>query len=151
MGARDDAQQEFDVLGKRLGLVKRSGSWYRTGHEVISVLNLQRSQYGRRYYVNLAFWLTAFGEERFPKEHKCQIRIRLDEVEPDKKAEIERLLDLEEPLPGRRDALRQIFDSALMPFLDAGGTLAGLRQLYRDGRLIRAYISSRAVGTLRAA
>jgi hypothetical protein len=72
----------FDQFGKEAGLEKKSGSWYGRSDEVISISNLQKSQYGPQYYFNQAFWLRQLGDERFPKENKSHIRARLGSLLP---------------------------------------------------------------------
>lgn len=61
-------QATFDGFMKGAGFSKRSGSWYRISDEVITVVELQKSQYGLQYYVNLALWLRPLGEVKTPKE-----------------------------------------------------------------------------------
>ncbi len=53
MSVRNSIQTTFDEFGKTAGGSKKSGSWYRRSPETIVVLNLQKSQYALRYYVNL--------------------------------------------------------------------------------------------------
>jgi len=69
---RNEVQVEFDAFGKAAEMTKHSGSWYRTGDDVITVLNLQKSQYSLRYYVNVGWWLRALGDAKFPKENELQ-------------------------------------------------------------------------------
>lgn len=59
MSVRNIIQTTFDEFGKASGGSKKSGSWYRRSPETIFVLNLQKSQYAVRYYVNVALWLLA--------------------------------------------------------------------------------------------
>jgi hypothetical protein len=77
----------FDKFAAGAGFVKKSGSWYRASDEVITVLNLQKSQYGLSCYVNIAFCLRALGAETFPQEQKCHIRFRLEILLPDREEE----------------------------------------------------------------
>lgn len=52
---------------KGAGFSKHSGSWYRDTDDVITVAELQKSQYGLQYYVNIALWLRPLGEAKTPK------------------------------------------------------------------------------------
>ena len=61
MSTRNIIQTTFDEFGKALDGSKKSGSWYITGPDAIAVLNLQKSQYGPRYYLNVGLW---FGPSR---------------------------------------------------------------------------------------
>ena len=132
-------------------MLKHSGSWYRESEDVISVLNLQKSQYSLSYYVNVGFWIKALGEERFPKEHKCHVRVRLGDLVPDRTEEVTALLDLVHEFPGRIERLHDLLEGQTKLFLDRASSLDGLRLLRREGRLTEAFILSPAVALLRAA
>nr|WP_014235126.1 DUF4304 domain-containing protein [Arthrobacter rhombi]AER68059.1 hypothetical protein [Arthrobacter rhombi] len=121
-------QTAFDDFMKSLGFSKKSGSWYRTSDDVVSVVELQRSQYGPWYYVNLAAWLRALGEEKAPKEHKCHMRTRLDNLVGAGEARLTSLLDLEVAMPDaeRRSMLTEFLREHLRPALDAMSSLEAL-------------------------
>lgn len=51
---RNVVQRAFDAFGKSRFEAKRSGTWTRRIGEVEQSLNLQKSQYSLRYYVNVA-------------------------------------------------------------------------------------------------
>lgn len=135
MSERDAVQQAFDRFGKEAGFEKKSGSWYWRGDEVIAVSNLQKSQYGPQYYLNQGYWLTQFGHERFPKEHKCHIRVRLGSLLPNESSRIEELLDLDREMPDeqRIEALVALLRGRLLPLIERGSSVAGLRALLDEG------------------
>jgi hypothetical protein len=39
------------------GYTNRSGTWYRVGGQVHTLVTLQRSQYATTYYVNVGWWI----------------------------------------------------------------------------------------------
>src|SRR5262245_50495126 len=73
-------KKPFEESLKNAGFTKKSGSWYHDKSDAILVANLQKSNYGDQYYVNLAIWLKALGDAQYPKEHKCHIGLRLDSL-----------------------------------------------------------------------
>jgi len=75
--SRNVIQTTFDGFMKGAGFSKHSGSWYRDTDDVITVAELQKSQYGLQYYVNIALWLRPLGEAKTPKEQACHVRSRL--------------------------------------------------------------------------
>jgi hypothetical protein len=81
------------------GYSKRSGSWYRTQVETVAVMNLQRSNYSPRYYINVALWLSSLGSEPYPKEHACHVRTRLERLLDDAE-QLEAALDLDQTMEG---------------------------------------------------
>ncbi|MGH2571996.1 MAG: DUF4304 domain-containing protein [Actinomycetota bacterium] len=55
MSEPNAVQQAFHLFGREAGFEKRSGSWYRHGEAVIAISNLQKSQYGPKFYFNQGF------------------------------------------------------------------------------------------------
>jgi hypothetical protein len=96
MSRRNAIQTAFDDYGKYLGAKKQSGSWYVGTAEVISVCNLQKSQYGPSYYFNQGFYLRTLNHLlEFPRVHQCHIQGRFEDFVPARTQEIRRLLDFE--------------------------------------------------------
>jgi hypothetical protein len=135
MSERNAAQLAFDRFGREAGLEKKSGSWYRRSVEVIAVSNLQKSHYGPQYYFNQGFSLVQVSDARFPKEEKCHIRARLGSLLRDASSRIDQLLDLEHEMPDeqRIEELVALLNERLLPFIERGNSVAGLRVLLDEG------------------
>jgi hypothetical protein len=146
MSDRNAVQVAFDTFGHASGFTKRSGSWYRSSDEVIMVVNLQKSQYSTKYYVNVAFWLRALGDDQFPKEQRCHVRLRLERAAPEQQAELEQLLDLEREVlaEARRDRLLAVLHDSLDPVLREAVSVAGLRRLIDAGLFAAAAVTAPA-------
>jgi hypothetical protein len=131
MTDRNVIVEAVDGFFKSKGLVKHSGSWYRRTVETISVFNLQKSQYGRRYYLNFGIWILSVEDTDFPKPHKCHLVGRIDRLIEDEfeSKGFDALLDLEQPVADgeRRSELIRILDEQLIPFLDYSGAVEELR------------------------
>jgi len=135
MSERDVIQRIFDEFGKIAGCSKKSGSWYMRGPETIVVLNIQKSQYGHQYFVNLAIWLRALGDADAPKENNCHIRTRLTRLVPtDLEERLTALLDLDRDLDEvtREEELLRLLCGHLLPLLKASLSLESLPS--GDGR-----------------
>jgi hypothetical protein len=145
---KDDVQLEFDRFGSMAGMTKRSQSWYRATDEVISVLNLQKSRWSLKYYVNIGWWLRVLGDAAFPKEYETHVKIRLDDLLPDRRAEVTALLDLGRPFDNRRGRLSELLRSGVWPILESAGSIEGLRALGREGRLKAAAVRGPAIPVL---
>ncbi len=139
MAPRNVIQRAFDQFGKAAGMTKRSGSWHLASDEVISVTNLQKSQYGPSYYVNQGWWLVE-AEEGEPRSETCHVVTRIENLLPTREGEINRLLDLDVPIPDpqREERLRWLLAEELLPVLREAATVAGLRALRLEGRLTNA-------------
>src|SRR4051794_24856767 len=105
MSMRNAVQQAFDRVGRVAGWEKKSGAWYRHRDEVVAVVDLQKSQYGPQYYVNVGFWLRELGDERYPKTWKSHVQVRLGSLLSGELCErAERLLDLDQDIPNDQRA-----------------------------------------------
>jgi hypothetical protein len=116
-------------FGREAGFTRHSGAWYLRQSETIAVVDLQKSQYGLQYYVNVALWLLPLGEAQYPKEQHCHVRTRLDALLPEQEDRLKDLLDLESPMDEstRVVELRDLLVSQLLPALLACSSVKGLK------------------------
>lgn len=71
-----------------------------------------------------------------PKEHKCPIRIRLTSAFPERREQIEEVLDLERTNlddARREDAVARLTNELILPFVDHMKNAATLRQAICEG------------------
>ena len=83
-----------DLELRRLGFSRKT-AWYRDMGKVVHVVGLQKSQWGRNYYLNLAIWLKSFGQKQFPRPSECPLQCRIDGIAGTPK-ELSAALDEEE-------------------------------------------------------
>jgi hypothetical protein len=158
MTMRNAIQLTFDEFGKAHGGHKKAGSWYLTGSDSVIVLNLQKSNYSPRYYINFGLWFLGVGPSNDPPPTHCHLQTRVESlVADDDRPRFQALLDLEEIRPDhvRHDELLSALEDWLLPFIKAGSSLsnletpAGQRLLTRsllngDGQLFLAKIIERS-------
>jgi len=78
---------------KKEGYKKKSNSFYKTYNDVIFVINLQKSQWGERFYINIGLWYKKIeAEMEFPKEYQCHLRFRIEDFQKIKHS-INKILD----------------------------------------------------------
>jgi hypothetical protein len=71
-----DLEQAIARILKPLGYAKRGATWHRDRDALVSVLNLQKSQWGEDWYLNLGVYLKRLGDEARPSEARCHVRCR---------------------------------------------------------------------------
>jgi hypothetical protein len=127
------------------GFSRKGDSWYRQNAEILEIVNLQKSQYGNQHYLNYALWLKALGEPAFPKEEKCHIRMRVDDLSSSRE-QLVRLLDLETDVPEleRKAALIILLNSEFLIFAANCRSLADVRALYHAGKFNKAMVLAAA-------
>lgn len=67
---------------KRRGFSKTGPTWHRKFGDAIHVVNLQKSQWGDQFYVNIGIYLMALGKELKPTEYRCHVRCHLENLLP---------------------------------------------------------------------
>ena len=128
------------------GFRKKASSWYRQAEEVLQVVNLQKSNYGLQFYLNLCCVPAGMDVEGMPtpKQHKCPIRIRLTAAFPEQRDEIEEILDLERTSitdSMREQQIAQLTREKILPFLDHMKNTISLRQAIEQGMFNRGAVN----------
>jgi hypothetical protein len=150
---RNIIKEAFGTAMEKAGFQKKSDCWYLRTQDAVLVANLQKSDYGDQYYVNLAVWLKALGDSTFPKEHHCHIRLRAVALDRDRQEYWEREVfnlenkDIQDPV--RSELVQSFLVTRAIPFLLSCGSLAGLKRLQREGRFRGAFVgveAQRALG-----
>src|SRR5262245_38923985 len=90
-------QQALAPALKQRGFKKSGATWRKWSAEAIGVLNLQGSQWGPSFYINLGVYFRALGDRDQPTECHCHIRTRLGALVPDWRR-LDALLDFEQPV-----------------------------------------------------
>jgi len=127
---------------KAQGFKKKRRNWYRQAKDVLQVVNLQKSDWGPQFWLNLALVPEGMTVEGMPQppHYKCPIRIRLGSAYPDKRAVIDTLLDLEDvglSDEQRTEGIEKMFHEMVLPFMDRLQTIDDLKRAIDDGTLRR--------------
>ena len=137
MAPADGATVGFRAWGKANGFIRKGTTLRRDQAETIAVVNLQGSQWGGRYYVNVALWLKTLGgdSDSLPYEHQCHLRTRLGYLVPDERELLE-LLDMANGIDAgeRATRLQRLLDEYLTPMLQETDTIALLREHHYASR-----------------
>lgn len=138
MRHRNAIHETVDSYCTSREMVKKSGSWFSRSESVTTVVNLQKSQHGPSYYINVGFWFQEIDEQQFPPPNKCHIVSRLSSWLPiSEERELVDLLNLETPIHDdpRAEALTGLLDRHLSPVLAEARTADWF--LSPDGEAIR--------------
>lgn len=137
----------IDAVLVPAGFQKRRDTWYKLNDDTVCVVNLQKSQWGGRYYVNLGVYLRSLGKATFPCEFECHLRTRLSGLSGNERSKIDAALDLERvEMPGgeRERILRHAVADIAVPFLAERSLLPMLRILNSENRLGSGFIDKAA-------
>jgi hypothetical protein len=106
LNRKELVKQIEHVLAPR-GYLKRGPAWYRHFPETILVLDLQKSDYGGQFYINLGVTLPELCESEYPAENHCDVRMRLGGAFSDRPY-VAKVFDLENATFGNNDREKAI-------------------------------------------
>ncbi|MEW6684564.1 MAG: DUF4304 domain-containing protein [Nitrospirota bacterium] len=122
-------QQALAPALKQRGFKKSGATWRKGNADAIGVLNLQGSQWGPSFYINLGVYFRALGDNDHPTEYHCHVRTRLSELVPDR-LRLNALVDFENPMDDgvRAREIETLIANHGLPWLDSVSTVAGARE-----------------------
>lgn len=147
---KTDFKKTFGDTLKVAGFEKKGATWFKTGGDSTVLLNIQKSDFDEKYYVNFGLWLKALGDIAFPPENKCHIQARLTSLFPERADIIERACKLNS---GASDAIQIInfLTEEVVPFCEDCLRLDNLRAMISNGKFKKALIMKPAKDLLIAA
>ena len=126
----------FDQIAMTLGYAQKARTWYKRSEETIRVLELQKSQYDMKHYINMGVFVRSLEPEKaFPKENECHVRGRAQSLNHTGREASTLALDASSPLSPEE---RRRTMSELLHIADASltrlATLDGIRDEALSGR-----------------
>ena len=107
---------------------KKRSTWYKKTDEVVLVLNLQRSAWGKSFYINLAALIRGISDIKDPPEYQCHIQKRLT------LPGLEQALTLQDSKLSPKQRQQIVFDAIndeALPILTSWQSLESLREALR--------------------
>jgi hypothetical protein len=95
-----------------LGFKRKGNNWILKGDELTKIVNLQKSQFSRTYYVNYYYILNALPLGGF----RSHVPNRVGFSTPEENFRLDKLLDLDSDTPDKEriDALRDLFQDQIV-------------------------------------
>ncbi|WP_131994283.1 DUF4304 domain-containing protein [Dokdonella fugitiva] len=141
-------QKLFGRLLREHGFMKQGSRWYRSIGEVLQIADLQKSNFGQQFYVNLCWVPTGMTVDGMPipKEQNCPIRIRLSAAYPNQEGDISQGLDLENKLTDdeRERRVAWMTRDLMLPLFERLQDNRSLRAEIAEGVLRRGAVNAAA-------
>lgn len=128
------------------GFKRKGWSWYFSSADNIVAIDLQKSNYSQKYYVNMCCAPLGMNIEGMPtpKEHKFPIRIRADGAFPSLEGEIGKIFDLEDDTwrdEQRSERITELITDYIAPFALRIGDISGLKGAIAEGIFERGLVT----------
>lgn len=120
----------IDEVLRDEGFMKKSRSWHKLCDETVFLVDLQKSNWGEQYYVNLGVLLRGLRDIPRPKLLECHVRDRLESLTASN-VELCKALDLEDKSitdKERADLIKRIIKESGLPFLKRWDSVEKFRE-----------------------
>jgi len=116
------------------GFHRKGSTWLLKKKEVIVLVNLQKSNYGEYYYINIGFLLRHIDDIQNPRVEFCHLQGRADGISENDTSLVSSLLDLESSLDdeNRINLFSLFIREKIIPLVLSGVTIQGLREIVKN-------------------
>lgn len=126
----------FDAIAKESGFERAYEGWFKEAPEIILVLDLQRSNFEKYYYLNIKLFIQGTFGNTYSKSKKL-VKTDCGNIflrQPDNYSS---LLDLDTALEDneRKEGLMKMFSEFITPFSNKTNTKEGIKELHKKEEL----------------
>lgn len=126
----------FSEMAVAYDFEKAFGGWFKESPECIAVLELQKSSYADRFYLNIKIFIKgAFG--KIYKPNKDLIKSSMGHINASETTEYSDALFFDEPMEDdiREELLKDLFEKHIIPFTNKTLSKSGIRKLVDKGEV----------------
>lgn len=114
---------------KSYGFRKKGGTWWRHLDDFIQVINIQGSQWSKRFYLNLGVYIRELGDKEWPAEYDCHVRVRLSSIADSEL--VHKLLNYEKDIEDRsREKISEVVVEEGIHWLEKCSSIDGAKAEY---------------------
>ncbi len=153
MNNKDIVTAVHNVLNRH-GYQKRSGGWNRSSADLLQIVNLQKSNFGMQYYVNLGFMpLDMLDDSSCSiKENQAELRVRMTSIMDENNDGIDAIfnLDINYEKEDRVKDIECAIEQLVSTFLDKLRTISDLKIAHSKGELKKFLITKEAQSIIKS-
>ena len=126
----------FDTIARKSGFEKKYDGWFKESEECIIVLELQRSNFSRYYYLNIKCFIQGMFGNIYTK-NKDLVKRGMGNVFTRQPNDYINVFDLEFSMTEeyRKSELERLFSEYVVPLTDRSLSRAGLKELEKQKEL----------------
>lgn len=125
-----DFKKVFGIIAKKKYFDTAFGCWYKESNETIVVLELQKSNYGNYYELNIKIYIQGVFEKKY-SINKNLLKNDIGDIFKRQPLEFNSILDLDNSIEdeNRLEQLEKLFNNFIMPLVNKGLSRNGIRDL----------------------
>jgi hypothetical protein len=126
----------FGEVAKTNGFEKSFGGWFKEGAECIIVLDLQKSNFGDSYELNIKIYVQGAFGSRYVR-NKDLVKKDTGDIFRRQPPEYKDIFDFDEPMDdeSRKGKLEKLFSGFIVPFTDKALSKSGIKELADKGEV----------------
>lgn len=126
----------FGEVAKAHDFKKAFSGWYKESPECIAVLELQKSNFGDYYQLNIKIFIQGVFDRTYLPS-KDLIKSSMGHVNSSETKDYKNVFDFDEPMDDsiRKERLEELFQNHIVPFTDKTLSKSGIRELADKGEI----------------
>ena len=131
-----DFKKEFGQIAKVSGFDRAYSGWFKEGEEAITVLELQKSNFGTYYQLNIKVFVQGVFGENYTKT-KDVVKSSVGHINSGETQKYKKFLDLDQEMNSclRLDGLKEMFENRMVSFVVKAITKEGIKKLQEKEEL----------------
>lgn len=124
----------FGEFAKAHNFKKAFSGWYKESPECLAILELQKSNFGNYYQLNIKIFIQGVFEKTYLPS-KDLIKSSMAHVNSSETKDYKNAFDFDEPMDNnlRIERLKELFENHIVPFTDKTLLKSGIRELAEKG------------------
>jgi hypothetical protein len=124
----------FGEIAKTNGFESAFGGWFKESPECIAVLELQKSNFGNYYQLNIKIYVQGMFSRTYNK-NKDLVKKDVGHIRNGEPPEYKSVFDFDEPMDDgkRREKLEKLFSEFITPFTNKALSKFGIKELADKG------------------
>jgi hypothetical protein len=126
----------FGEVAKAHDFKKAFSGWYKESPECLSILELQKSNFGNYYQLNIKIFIQGVFEKTYLPS-KDLIKSSMGHVNSSETKEYKNVFDFDEPMDDsiREERLKELFEKHIVPFTNKTLSKSGVKELAEKGEI----------------
>ncbi|WPU92463.1 DUF4304 domain-containing protein [Mucilaginibacter sabulilitoris] len=126
----------FDNIANEYSFEKAFHGWFKESRDCIAVLDLQKSNFGVYYELNIKIFIQGMFGNSYSK-NKDLVKKEIGDIFLRQPNDFRDVLDLEVPMEDklRKEKLGQLFNEFIMPLVEKALTIHGIKELANKGQI----------------
>lgn len=134
--ASKEFKKLFSEIAKSNGFESAFGGWFKDSTESIVVLDLQKSNFGNYYELNIKIYIHGMFGNSYSR-NKDLVKKDTGDIFRRQPSRYKSVFDFDEPMDNekRNEKLEKFFSEFMVPFTDKALSKSGIRELAEKGEI----------------